>query len=127
MRNWLFGALKLGSRFLYEGAGRTAQPEVRSALARFRRLSENERAKHSFWGWLLGPDGTPPYKMPKDQIAWAKHPVDGRECGNCQRWYIHVVTETGICDKVAGVWKENWWCDQWETPAPVDVYRRYQR
>jgi hypothetical protein len=62
-----------------------------------------------------------------DEVVWTKHPMKGHDCGNCQRYYVHVVTGTGICDKVAGVWQEHWWCDQWEQPAPVDVYRDYQR
>lgn len=127
MRGWLFGALERGVRFLYPGAGAGAQPEVQAAIMRFRMLPEAERGDESLWGWLLGDAGTPPYKMSKDDIAWSKHPVDGRDCENCQRFYMHVVTGTGICDKVAGVWQADWWCEEWESPAPADVYRRYQR
>lgn len=127
MRNWLFGALKRSSRFLYPRAGHGAQPEVVAAIRRFRLLSSSERAKHSLWAWLLGPEGTPPYKMQKSEIVWTKHPMKGHDCGNCQRFYVHVVTGTGICDKVAGIWEESWWCEEWSEPAPLDEYLRYQQ
>lgn len=114
-------------RFLYSGAEKGAQPEVVSAIRRFRRLPESERAKHpSLWGWLLGPLGTPPRKLSKDDVAWSDHPVDGKQCSGCMRWYLHPVTGTPICDSVRGVWPADAWCDRWSQPWNAARYRAYQ-
>lgn len=121
----LFG--KMLKRFMYPHAGQGAPAEVRAAIQRWRKLPIEVRAKTSLWAWLLGPDGTPPYKMDPNQIKVEKQPVAGRKCANCQRYYTHVVTGTGLCDKVAGVWAPSWWCDQWERPAPKEIYQAYQK
>ena len=98
MPGWLFGAVHQVGKFLYPNAGHGAQPEVQRAIARFRRLPERERARRSLWAWLLGEDGTPPYKMAKNDIVWTEHPVNGQSCANCQRYYIHFVTGIGISE-----------------------------
>lgn len=118
---------RVGRRFLNLGAGVGAQPEILLAIRRWRQLPESVRSTTSLWAWLLGPEGTPPYKIDRDDIAWAEHPVNGRSCEGCQRWYIHWVTKTGICDKVSGVWDKDWWCSAWEAPADVETYRAYQK
>lgn len=114
--------------FLFPSAGGGAQPEVRRAIQRFRSLSAAERQRvPSLWGWLLGVDGTPPYKIRRDWIEWAPRPVQGQKCANCHRWYVHHVTGTGICDSVSGVWEGEWWCSRWTAPATAAEYREYQR
>lgn len=132
MRGWLFGAAKRVARgarrrFWYADAPKTAKPWVYEALEHFRTLPEPVRGRHSFWGWMLGPDGTPPWKIDPADIEWTKHPVKGRQCSNCQRFYTHVASGTGLCDAVQGVWGPTWWCDRWEAPMPVDEYQAYQR
>lgn len=127
-RSWLFGALtRATKRFWYTKVPSGVQPEVLRALRRYRKLPEELRAHISFWEWLLGPWGTPWAKMDPADIEWTMHPVEGRQCNNCQRYYLHVVTNTGLCDRVAGVWLPTWWCDQWTEPISAEEYRRYQR
>jgi hypothetical protein len=115
-------------KFLFPLAGRGAQPEVQAAIARFRNLPLMARERvPSLWGWLLGKEGTPPYKYDRSEIQWAQQPVRNMKCANCQRWYIHYVTQTGICDSVSGPWKGDWWCDKWTAPLSAKDYREYQR
>ena len=114
--------------FLYPDAGRGAQPEVREAIKRFRQLPISERKKYpSLWGWLLGKAGTPPYKIERDWIEWKTSPVRGQKCANCQRWYVHKATGTGICDSVSGEWRAESWCSLWTVPMNKQTYRKYQR
>jgi hypothetical protein len=114
--------------FAYLAAGSGAQPEVKKAIARFRKLPAAERKKYpSLWGWLLGKKGTPPYKIDREWIQWAQHPVRGQKCANCQRWYIHYATQTGICDSLSGSWKGDWWCERWVMPLSAQDYKEYQR
>lgn len=115
-------------RFVYPRAGAGAQREVRQAIRRFRELPPNLRASFpSLWGWLLGPEGTPPYKVDPDEIEVAGKPVNGQRCGNCTRWYVHHVTGTGICDSVQGVWPKQAWCQLWAPAVDKAEYQRYQR
>ena len=113
--------------FLYEGSERGAQPEVIEAILRFRALPVAQRSATSLWAWLLGQRGTPPYKMAREWIKWSKTPVAGRNCGNCQRFYVHAATGTGICDIVRGTWEAQNWCERWEKPTSSASYEAYQR
>ena len=114
--------------WLFPLAGREAQPEVKRVIRRFRGLPDSVRARvPSLWGWLLGPDGTPPYKFDREEIAWSERPMQGQKCANCQRWYIHYVTNVGICDSVSGPWKGDWWCEKWTVPLGKEAYTEYQR
>jgi hypothetical protein len=118
----------MSRKFLFLLAGRGAQPEVAKAIRRFHTLPEAVRSRvPSLWGWLLGPDGTPPYKFDREEIGWAQSPVGGRKCANCQRWYIHYVTNIGICDSVSGRWEGDWWCSRWTPPLNKEDYEDYQR
>ena len=117
-----------GSDFRYLRFGKGSQPEVRVALRRFRKLPlAVRRSFPSAWGWLLGKKGTPPGKIDRSWIRWAQEPINGQQCANCQRWYIHYVTQTGICDALGGEWQGDWWCERWTVPLNAAAYKKYQR
>lgn len=113
--------------FLYHQAGKGAQPEVKQAIVRFRQLPVSERAEAvSLWGWLLGDDGTPPYKPTKADVGYVDHEVDEQNCGNCNSAYEHVTSGTFICDRMEGPIEPEAWCQRWNEPWDPQKYREYQ-
>jgi hypothetical protein len=96
-------------------------------VGRFRALPDEERATAvSLWGWLLGDAGTPPYKMTRGDAGYVEHPVGAERCGNCGSAYLHVVSETYICDRMRGAILPHAWCERWNAPVPESEYVRYQ-
>lgn len=83
----------------------------------------------SLWGWLLGPNGTPPYKHAQVDVLYTDgpSPVKGQTCGNCVAAYQHVTTGTFICDRVRGPIRPAGWCNRWLKPVEASVYVAYQR
>lgn len=91
-----------------------AQPEVVEAVERFRTLPARVRARLPLVYWLLG-DGTPPYKMSKDDSAYGAPPpqAKGQVCGNCRFAYVRILTGDIICSQIEG--RVGWgaWCRLW--------------
>ena len=146
---------RLEGGYLYTGAGAGAQPEIIAAITRFREMSFEERAEFvSLWGWLLGNNGTPPYKPTKADLGYVEHAVDGHSCGGCNSIYLHVeewvevisVVDldkpppegcaphhgwsapkgTYICDRMKGVIEPGHWCRKWHERMDPLEYREYQ-
>ena len=114
-------------RFLFPGAGRSAQPEIQAAIDRYRRMPLAFRAQNMLWAWLLGPDGTPPYKFTQAEVNYTD--VSWRpdlNCGNCQRIYLHPPTSIYICSGIRGEIVPQGMCTIWEKPMSAARYRAYQ-
>lgn len=116
-------------RFWYKNAEQNMPVEVRMALARFRQLPEKIRAQLPAWGWLLG-GGTPKLKMEQADVQYGSPPsnplTQHHRCQNCNRFYQHVPTGTGVCDWVRGVIAPNAWCNRWAPAITREAYVRYQ-
>lgn len=96
----------------YSEAGHRAQPEVQDAIERFRRLPMAERDTPLLY-WLLG-DGTPPYKMSKEDSAYQATPQGKQKCSNCEYAYKKVVREQFICSQISGDIRPEAWCRLWK-------------
>lgn len=111
---------------MYEGAGRGAPAGVRAAIRVWRRLSLAKRSRGALLWWLLGPDGTPPFKMPQLQAAYQPRPKDRQKCANCDSMYRHVPTGTYICDQIRGAVVLEAWCRLWRKPLSKAAYVAFQ-
>jgi len=97
----------------YDDAGSNAQPEVKAAMDRFRRLPEDIRAKKPLWSWLLG-EGTPRFKVSAEDSEYVdKSPDDHHVCANCEFFYLHIPTHDGICSEIEPRVKAAGWCNRW--------------
>lgn len=99
----------------YETAGSRAQPEVRQAVKRFRTLTLAERKARPLLYWLLG-EGTPAFKMSKEDSAYQSTPKGKQKCGNCEFAYKKVVRNQFICSQIEGDIKPQAWCKLWKPP-----------
>ena len=103
---------------MYPDAGRNAQPEIREALKRWKKLPVEEQRSGPLWFWLLG-DATPVYKLPPAEVKYtAKSPIAERTCGNCKYAYQNVVTKKYICSVIRGFIVPPGWCQLWDAPEP---------
>ena len=112
--------------FTFSKAGSRAPGPIRRLLARIRALPLGERRKLPALYRLLG-SGTPPYKFAKAEVRRASQPVEGRSCANCNRFYIHKTTGTGLCDWIDSPWEPQEWCEYWTAPWTKARYRAYQQ
>lgn len=130
--------LTRGVDLLYRFAGRGAQAGVQASIALWRTLPQSVQRKRVLLWWLLGPDGTPPYKMSKPDSGYVMNTSSSRKCANCMSLYLHVEswdrTEAGpcpkgtyICDQVRGVVRPQDTCtEKWSPVRSAAFYRRYQ-
>jgi hypothetical protein len=129
-------------RFLFRFAGKFAPKEIQAFIERFRKAPEGKRGEKPLLYVILG-DGTPPYKFAKAEVKYTDDPSTLKEgegggepyevayrrgltCSNCSSLYVHVTSDTLICDRMRGVVKREGWCNRWNPPASVDQYRKYQ-
>lgn len=121
------GAAQRVAPFLFASAGRRAPREVQKAIERFRRLPDAVRAQKPLLYWLLG-SGTPAYKFRKEEVQYGAPPpaLARQNCANCLHAYMHVTTNTAICDQVRGVIAPAAWCNRWAPPMPAPQYAAYQ-
>ena len=102
----------------YPGAGRYAQPEVKQAVQRFRRLPLVQQENEVLLYWLLG-DGTPPYKMSQPDSDYVDmSTVPGQVCGNCDFAFRHVGTGELICSQIRDPIAMEGWCRLWAPVVP---------
>jgi len=86
----------------YPQAGKSAQPEVKKALERFRRLPEKEKEFTPVLWWLTGGQSTQAFKMTKRDAGYVDHPVDGAQCSLCKFAYFSMYEKKYICSQVVG-------------------------
>lgn len=99
---------------LYPDAGENAQPEVKEALERWKKLPEAKKVEGPLWHWLLGA-ATPDYKLPREAVDYENpSPIANRTCGNCRYSYSHIQTGNAICSVIRGGIKAEAWCRLWE-------------
>ncbi len=103
-------------QYAYDAAGSRAQPGVQQEIERFRKLPLAERKAHPLLYWLLG-EGTPAYKMSKEDSAYQPTPMGKQKCGNCEFAYKKVVRKQFICSQIEGDIAPQAWCNQWEAPS----------
>ena len=114
-------------RFDFPRAGLGAPAAVRALIGIVRRLPERKRGVMSLWARLLGPMGTPPYKLDPRDVAYASPSRTPRQtCGNCTSFYLHVGTQTAICDAVRSRVYAKDWCDRWVAVVSREEYVAYQ-
>jgi hypothetical protein len=102
--------------FAYPYAASRAQPEVRQAIVRFRRLPiapESPRVTTPLLYWLLG-QGTPAFKMSQPDALYGEPRAPGQTCGNCLFAYQHVTSKSFICSEMAGRILPSAWCRLWK-------------
>jgi hypothetical protein len=111
--------------FDYLSAGKKAPPEIRAAIARFRRLPLKLRLQTPLLWWLL-PEGTPPFKFSQEESAYQPGPKGEQRCANCRSSYQHVTSGTYICDQIRGPIRPEAWCRVWRPPFSASEYVKYQ-
>jgi len=113
--------------YLYSGTEKTNVPkEIKDAIKKYRELPEEKRKETPLLYWLLGDDGTPPYKMTKLEAAYTDKSPYKQNCGNCARAYQNVTTGVHICDWMRGEIKLAGWCNVWHEPWNKKEYTEYQ-
>ena len=112
--------------FTFPKAGLRAPSPIKRLLARIRTLPLGERRKLPALYRILG-SGTPPYKFAKTDVKRSTTPVNDQSCANCNRYYTHNATGTGLCDWIDDVWEPEEWCEYWTKPWTKRAYRAYQR
>lgn len=112
--------------YLYPEAGSGASSGVLRDLEELRKLPVEERGQSPAWVHLLGPEGTPPYKMTKLEVAYTDESPYQQNCANCIRSYTHNTTGVSICDWMRGVVDPKGWCRVWKEPMPREEYEAYQ-
>ncbi len=102
--------------FSYPDAGKGADPLVQKAVALFRRLplAARKRAGPLLYK-LIGPHGTPPFKMHPQDANYGPPPeaAKGQTCGSCDYAYQHVVSQGYICSAIRGPIRPQDWCRLW--------------
>ncbi len=99
---------------MYPQAGANAQPEVQSAIERFRSMSEAERAQQKpLLYWLIG-SPTQPVKQSKPDSGYIDKATGLRKCGNCQHAWASVKSGFHICAMVRGKIRAQAFCSLWE-------------
>lgn len=96
---------------LYPDAGEDAPPGVQQEIDRFRSMPPEDRDRPLLY-YLLG-EGTPDYKMSKEDAEYQEEPKGDQKCGNCEFAYKKVVRNQFICSKVEGDIKPEAWCKFW--------------
>lgn len=101
----------------YPDVSYDAQPEVKAAMRRFRRLPLAEKVIQPALYWLIGSEGTPSLKMSKEDSAYLPLPVQGQACGNCRFAYQHVTSGRFICSQIGepgdSLIEPGAWCRLW--------------
>jgi hypothetical protein len=97
----------------YEAAGSRAQSEVQQAIERFRKLPLAERREQPLLYWLLG-EGTPAFKMTKEDSDYHATSKDKQKCGNCEFAFKKVVGGRFICSQIEGLIEPKAWCRLWK-------------
>lgn len=132
----------MSDRFMFRLAGKFAPREVSAFIERFRKAPEAKRGEKPLLYAILG-DGTPAYKFAKAEVKYVADTTESKEgeggdepgamayargltCSNCNSIYLHVPTDTLICDRVRGAITREGWCNRWNPPWPAEKYRKYQ-
>lgn len=100
------------AKYKYPNAGKQAPAEVKKAIADFRRLPIVTKRDLPLLYYILG-DGTPPYKMDPKDADYVGHSVNGQNCANCDSAYLHVGSQTYICDQIRDDIEPEAWCRLW--------------
>lgn len=99
----------------YQDTGTKAQPEVRQAVERWKKLPEKEKEKKPLLYWILG-SGTPPYKMSMSEAQYTTNSeVSGQTCGNCEFAYLKISNKKFICSQIRGRIQPSGWCRLWKS------------
>ena len=101
----------MAENHLYPDAGKRAVPEVREAIARFRKMPKAARAMVPLRFWLLG-TGTPDFKMEKVDAQYTEDKTGKQTCGNCEYAYKTAQGDF-ICSWVRGEIRPQDWCKYW--------------
>ncbi len=86
----------------YPSAGKNAQPEVKKAIERFRRLPDDEKEGQVLLWWLTGGQSTQAFKMTKRDAGYVDHPVEGAQCSLCKFAYYSMYEKKYICSQIVG-------------------------
>jgi len=95
--------------FGYPDADKTVQPEVKKAIERWYKLSDEEKLAQPLLYWLLG-TGTPAFKMNKDDSKYTDKSKIKQNCGGCQFAYRNNSNGNFICSKIRGDINLDGWC-----------------
>ena len=98
----------------YPDAGKDAQPEVKEALERFKKMSPEERSKKPLLYWLLG-TGTQPYKMSQEDSEYTDKSPGEHKCDNCVYTFTNHTSGKHICSQIQEEVKLEGWCKLWES------------
>jgi hypothetical protein len=97
----------------FPDAGKDAQPEVKKAVERFRKLPAEERKKQPLLYWLLG-TGTQPYKTSREDSQYADKTSGKQRCDNCVHAFKNLTSGKHICSQIQEEIKPAGWCNLWE-------------
>ena len=104
----------------YPDAGDDAPEEVKQAIQRFREMDETERDTNILLWWLLG-DGTPPYKMSKEDSDYSDDTgMQEQACMNCEFLYLKPTSGEYVCSQIRGKVRPEGWCRLWKLAETIE-------
>jgi len=102
---------KLGLVDYYPDAGENAQPEVQSAIRRFKQEGHTD---DNLFYWLLG-EGTHDFKMPKTLATYSNESeFKEKRCNGCEFSFQKVYNKHYHCSMIEGEIKLTGWCRLWK-------------
>jgi len=99
--------------FEYPEALEQAPDDVKRAIEAFHAMSDAEKENTPLLYYLLG-QGTPAFKMSKEDSHYINRSSNKQKCGNCEFAYQKVVNEKFICSQIEGEIQPEAWCRLWE-------------
>ncbi len=103
----------LSESYDYPKAGEAAQPEVKAAIKRFRKLPMADRKKKPLLYWLTG-EATSDLKMSKADSEYTDKSSTKENCGNCEYIWKEPTSDRYICSQISGEIKPAGWCRLWD-------------
>ena len=116
--------VKIAEKITYPDAGEDAPDAVQEIIAQINARGGDPDTPLLYQ--ILG-EGTPDYKMSKEDADYRHQPVNGQKCGNCRFAYKKVVTGEFICSQVEGNVQPEHWCRLWKGKGKTAADREEAR
>ena len=110
-------------KFEYKSVEQEAdpQPEVQEAIEQFREMDPEDRNTNVLLYWLIGTEGTPPYKMSQEDAQYSDDAgTQEAACANCEFLYQKTTNGKYICSQIRGEVRPEGWCNRWKLADTIE-------